>query len=340
MNIVISCCGTRNSTVRYFKEELHGKGEVIATDCSPLAPALYEADHCYVVPRIHEPGYLQELLSICRKHKADAILSLLDPELLLLAEHRKEFLDIGTMPVVSDLDAITTSFDKVQMNRWLEEHGFAALQTYVSLDAFKRACDRGKIDFPVFVKPRCGSGSVGAHLVFTMEELEYRSRQRDDLMIQEYVQGIEYAADAYSDMLSGQPVAFFLREKLRKRDGETDKCVSAVDDLLCEQVFRFIREFGLTGPLDLDVIHAKGLYYIIDVNPRFGGGYPVAFSHGINFFTMILKNLSGEKNAPTGLAYEPGVYSMKYYETMTRRDIAGPEKNACASGNPPGSKKE
>jgi carbamoyl-phosphate synthase large subunit len=336
LNIVISCCGTRNSVVRYFKQELDGKGEVIATDCSPLAPALYEADTSYVVSRILEPGYPEELLEICRRHRADAILSLLDPELLLLAEHREQFLDIGTLPVISPLSAIATSFDKVQMNSWMEEHGFPSLKTYLSMDAFQIDYQEKKIAFPVFIKPRCGSGSVGASVVFTMEELAYRTRQRDDLIIQEYVQGVEYSIDVYSDMISGEPAGFFLREKLRKRDGETDKCVSAVDDLLCAQVFRLIREFGLKGPLDFDVIRVGGLYYIIDVNPRFGGGYPVAFSHGINFFAMILKNLAGEKNPPAALAYEPGVYSMKYYETMTRRDMAGREKPACAPANPPG----
>lgn len=322
MNILISCCGTRNNIVRYFKKELDGKGTVIATDCSPLAPALYETDTRYVVPRIDSPDYLSELLSICRQHQVNAIISLLDPELLLLAEHRQEFLDAGVVPIISDLDAIHTSFDKLQMNTWLAGHGFPSLKTYLSIEKFIDDYNDSNIVFPVYTKPRCGSGSVDTHLVFSMEELVFRMKQRDDLLIQECVSGIEYAADVYSDMLSRKPVSFFLKQKLRKRDGETDKCVSAEDPLLQDQLFRFIEEFGLTGPLDFDVIHTSGRYYIIDVNPRFGGGYPIAYSHGINFFEMILNNLSGKENTFKLHAYEPGVYSMKYYETITRKDMA------------------
>ena len=322
LNIIISCCGTRNNIVRYFKRELNGKGTVIATDCSPLAPALYEADVSCVVSRIDSPAYINELLDLCRKHHVDAIISLLDPELLLLAEHRRQFLDIGVIPIVSGIHAIATSFDKFKMNIWLAEHGFPALKTYLSAEEFKMDHAKKNIEFPVYVKPRCGSGSVDTYMVFSMEELTFRIKQRNDFLIQECVTGIEYAADAYGDMLSHKPVSFFLKRKLRKRDGETDKCISAEDDSLRDQIFRFIEEFGLAGPLDFDVVHSNGLYYIIDVNPRFGGGYPIAFSHGINFFEMILNNLSGKANTFKNHAYEPGVYSMKYYETMTRKEMA------------------
>lgn len=322
MNILISCCGTRNNVVRYFKKELDGKGTVIATDCSPLAPALYEADISCVVSRIDSPAYINELLDLCRKHHVDAIISLLDPELLLLAEHRQKFLDIGVIPIVSDINTIATSFDKLKMNTWLAEHGFPSLKTYLSVENFIDDYNKSNIAFPVYTKPRCGSGSVDTHLVFSMEELLFRMKQRDDLLIQECVSGIEYAADVYSDILSRKPVSFFLKQKLRKRDGETDKSVSAEDHSLQDQLFRFIKEFGLVGPLDFDVIHTNGLYYIIDVNPRFGGGYPIAYSHGINFFEMIINNLSGKENTFKDHAYVPGVYSMKYYETMTRKDMA------------------
>ena len=120
MNILISCCGSRNGVVRFFKKELEGSGQVAAIDCSPLAPALYEADLRTVVSRIDSPDYIEELLSICRAWNIDGIISLLDPELLLLSEHSQDFLAIGTMPVVSSRDAVETSFDKYSMNEWMK----------------------------------------------------------------------------------------------------------------------------------------------------------------------------------------------------------------------------
>src|SRR5699024_6859389 len=112
MNILILSCGTRNKIVEYFKRELAGKGIVVATDSSKLAPALYEADKHYIVPRIDAEGYIEEILSICKENNIKAVLSLIDPELTLLAKYKQDFLDIGVIPIVSDLEAIELSFDK------------------------------------------------------------------------------------------------------------------------------------------------------------------------------------------------------------------------------------
>ena len=91
MNILILSVGTRNKIVQYFKRELNGDGFVIATDCSNIAPAIYEADRHYIVPRITEPGYIDRILDICRKENVNGVLSLIDPELSLLAENIKRF---------------------------------------------------------------------------------------------------------------------------------------------------------------------------------------------------------------------------------------------------------
>lgn len=87
MNILVLSAGTRNKNVQYFKRTLEDKGMVVATDMSELAPAIYEADKYYIVPRMSEPGYLDKILSICEKEHIDGVLSLIAPELSLLAEH-------------------------------------------------------------------------------------------------------------------------------------------------------------------------------------------------------------------------------------------------------------
>ncbi len=108
MNILILSAGTRNKVVQAFKTALHGKGRVIATDCSNLAPAIYEADAYYIVPRITEEGYIEKILDICRREQITGVFSLIDPELSLLAKERDRFLEIGTTPVVSDYDLVET----------------------------------------------------------------------------------------------------------------------------------------------------------------------------------------------------------------------------------------
>ena len=123
LNILILSCGTRNKIIQYFKKELQGRGLVIATDCSKLAPALYDADKYYIVPRMNEKGYLDLILKICKENNIKAVLSLIDPELSLLAEYKRDFLDIGAIPIISDYDIVEMCFDKYAMYKFFVQNG-------------------------------------------------------------------------------------------------------------------------------------------------------------------------------------------------------------------------
>lgn len=144
MNILILSAGTRNKVVQYFKKELGGGGRVIATDCSNLAPAVYEADKFYLVPRISEPGYLDVILDICKKEKIDGVFSLIDPELSLVAKEKEKFLAIGTCPVVSPYELVETCFDKNQMYRLLCRMGIPTGKCYVEKEEFYRDVEKGR----------------------------------------------------------------------------------------------------------------------------------------------------------------------------------------------------
>jgi len=230
MNVLILSCGTRNKIVQYFKKELAGKGLVMATDCSELAPALYEADKHFIVPRMDDEGYLDIILSICKEHAIKAVLSLIDPELSLLAKHKQEFLDIGTVPIVSDYETVEMCFDKYRMYQFLVQNGFKTIRSYVDKEVFYKDVNSGVIDYPVFVKPVRGSASINISKVGSREEIELLFSRFDNLMIQEFMDGTEYGADVYIDMISGEPVAIFTKEKIKMRAGETDKAVSVKDD--------------------------------------------------------------------------------------------------------------
>ena len=118
MNILILSCGTRNKIVQYFKKELDGIGKVFATDCSKLAPALYEADSFFIVPRIDDPKYIDNVLEICKTNEISAVFSLIDPEISLLAKHREKFIAIGTIPLVSSYSAPHTGHLSGGVSPW------------------------------------------------------------------------------------------------------------------------------------------------------------------------------------------------------------------------------
>lgn len=318
INILILSCGTRNKIVQYFKKELNGRGLVLATDSSNLAPALYEADRQFIVPRIDEEYYLEHILSICRENNVKAVFSLIDPELTILAQHKEEFLEIGTLPIFSDLDVIEMAFEKYKMFEFMVQNNFQTVKSYIDKNQFYADLENGEIQFPVFVKPVTGSASINISKVTTKEEIDILFSQFDNLMIQEFMDGAEYGADVYIDMISGEPVSIFIKEKLKMRAGETDKSVSIKDEKLFELIRSFVRKVGFRGIIDIDIFKVNGEYYISEVNPRFGGGFPHAYECGVNVPEMIINNIRGYRNLDVIGRYDEGVYMMKFNEIMLK----------------------
>lgn len=324
MNILILSAGTRNKIVQYFKQAVGAEGRVIATDCSNLAPAVYDADVFYLVPRITAPGYLEQILDICRKEQIDGVFSLIDPELSLLAKEKERFLEIGTTPVISPYELVETCFDKYRMYQLLSELGIPTGKCYMDVESFDRDKEAGKIDFPVFVKPVRGSASLNINKVTSEKELEVLFGLYDDLMIQEFMDGQEYGADVYIDMLSGKCTSIFVKKKIKMRAGETDKSVSVKIPALFELLQNFVEKCGFCGMIDIDIFEINGTFYISEVNPRFGGGYPHAYACGVDMPVQVLRNLAGEENSITIGDYQEGIGMMKYNEVAIR-DFNGTE---------------
>ena len=319
MNILLLSVGTRNKVVQYFKKALDGAGSVIVTDMSELAPAVYEADRFYQVPRITDEGYMDIILDICRKEQISGVLSLIDPELSLLAAHADEFAALGVKIIGSSYELCERALDKMEMFRWLEAHGYPCAKSYDHKEAFYADVEAGKICYPVFVKPIRGSASIAISKVYDRETVELLFSRTDGLMIQEYLDGQEIGADVYIDMVSGEVVSVFTKKKIVMRAGETDKAVSFKDPALFELIDRFARESGWSGQIDIDIFDVGGAYFISEVNPRFGGGYPHAYECGCDHMTLILNNLAGQANEKRIGQYEDNVYMMKYNEVAIKR---------------------
>ena len=318
INILILSAGTRNKVVQYFRKNLADKGSVIATDMSTLAPAIYEADKYYIVPPMSKPEYLGIILDICKKEKVSGVLSLIDPELSLLAEHKAEFEAVGTTVIGSSYELCEISLDKMQMYSWLVEHGYKCAKSYMDKEAFFKDVDAGLIQYPLFVKPARGSASISISKVYDRETVELLFAHEDGLMIQEYLDGQEIGADVYIDMVSHEVVSIFTKKKLKMRAGETDKAVSFKDEKLFALIERFVSEAGYIGQIDIDIFEVNGEYYISEVNPRFGGGYPHAYECGANHMALIANNLNGIPNSRQVGNYRDGIYMMKYNEIMIR----------------------
>ena len=314
MNFLILAAGTRNKIVQYFKRTFDGIGTVIATDASKLGPAIYDADKYYIVPSITSPAYIEYILEICEKEKINGILSLIDPELSLFAEHEADFKAVGVTVIGSSYELCEMSLDKMKMFRWLKEHSYNCAKSWTDKNAFYDAVEDKEVCYPVFVKPIRGSASIGISKVYDKETIDLLFSHEVGLMIQEFLDGQEIGADVYIDILSGEVVSVFTKIKLKMRAGETDKAISFKDQKLFTLIESFVREAGYRGQIDIDLFNVNGEYYISEVNPRFGGGYPHAHECGCNHMKLILNNLHGITNKKSIGAYQEGVYMMKYNE--------------------------
>jgi carbamoyl-phosphate synthase large subunit len=335
-NVLLTCAGRRNYLVHYFRSALGPQGSVFAADASENAPAMAEADQAFVVPSVHDPRYLDVVLEICREHDVHMIVSLNDLELPVLARARNRSLDHGIVPVVSSPHVIDTCFDKVKTATFLESIGVGTPATYSTLESAKEAIHDGVLQYPVVLKPRWGTASIGITFASDQEELAlgYRLLQRQlqrtilanvsqtDLMhsivIQERLQGDEFGLDVVND-LQGQYVATCARQKLSMRAGETDRAVTVVDDRLDRLGSTMGRALGHVGNLDCDVFIGPRGVFVLEMNPRFGGGYPFSHAAGVNLPAALLAWASGKPSRAEWLSLTPGVIAAKCDHVVVTR---------------------
>lgn len=322
MNILFTCAGRRTYLLKYFKENLSVGDRIIATDMQLSAPALQVADVKLQVPVVYDPSYIDITLDICKQHKVDALLCLNDLELPILAENKARFEEIGTKCIVSDPCVIDIAFDKFKTAQWVSGLGLNAPKTYVGLDAAKKAMATGEIAFPLFLKPRWGSGSIGLETVEDMEELDtvygllFKKIKKtilatasvgdEYILIQEKLTGKEFGLDIMND-LNGHNAGVSVKQKLAMRAGETDKAIT-VDLPEVRDMGRKIGEaLGHIGNLDVDIMQrANGDYCVLEFNPRFGGGYPFSYEAGVNMPKAIISWLKGETVDPSILVPQYG----------------------------------
>lgn len=312
-NILFCSCGRRAQLFKFLKDSLGDSCQIIATDNSSIAPALYEADKRYVVPRIDDPSYIGRILEICKENDVKAITTLIDPEIEILAKNRDLFLKEGILPLCPSKETAAYCFDKYAMFEHLKRNKINTVLTYDTMEHFMEGYQHGEIAFPVFIKPRTGSGSVGIHKVDSLEELKkFMDEGAFDYIIQEFMQGGDCDADVYIDCISHEPVAIFSKRKLETKIGGASKTISFKD----EKLFAFVKEvckvLELNGPVDMDLWYKDGEYYLSEINPRFGGAYLHAYGAGVDFFKLIQKNMIGEKNESIIGEYEEDVLMMMY----------------------------
>lgn len=316
-NLLFCSVGRRGRLLRNVKETIGKTGLLVGTDHQSTAPALQFCDRQYVVPRITEPGYIDVILDICRENDIKAVTTLIDPEIEILAANTERFREAGVIPLCPAPKSAIYCFNKYELFKYLTEKGIRTPLTFHDWDEFKSALADGRISFPVFMKPICGSGSEGAHKVHTLEQAEadWNSGEHD-YIIQELMTGGDCDADVYVDTISHKAVAAFSKRKIETRIGGASKTISFKDPKL----FAFIEEvcsvFEFNGPLDMDFFIKDGEYYLSEINPRFGGAYLHAYGAGVDFIKLIVNNINGIENPVNIGDYDDDVLMLMYDDVV------------------------
>lgn len=320
INMLFCSVGRRGKLLQNFRPLLNKNGgKLVVTDNNETAPALYFSDHQYLVPKITDENYINHILEICKKENIKAITTLIDPEISLLANNRAIFIEAGILPLCPSVHSAELCFDKYAMYQYLSEKGIKTTLTYDSLESFMRGLEKKEIQFPVFIKPRSGSGSVGAQKINSLEDLNKAlACTTDDYIIQELMEGDDIDVDVYVDCISQKPVSIFSKRKLETKIGGANKTISFKDQKLVEIVQDCLQHFEFYGPIDIDFFYCNGTYYLSEINPRFGGAYIHAFGAGVNFLDLIINNIQGIENKPHFLDYESDILMMMYDDIIIK----------------------
>jgi carbamoyl-phosphate synthase large subunit len=314
--------------INYFKEALNGRGKVFATDMQLTAPALVDADVAIQVPGIYEPNYIEVLKEILKKEKIDLVISLNDLELPILSQSKKELEQFGAKVVISSPEAITTSFDKWETFKFLENIGLKSPKTFIVLEKALLAIEKCELSFPVVIKPRWGSASIAVDFAENLNELKLAYQlqlirikrsilsnvSKEDIehsiLIQEKISGTEYGMDILNDF-DGKYQGTFVREKLSMRSGETDKAVSVFHEKFNELGRKIGTQLQHVGNLDCDVFEHNNELYVLELNPRFGGGYPFSHEAGMDTAGAYIAWMNGEMGIEKQNNYKEGVMFSK-----------------------------
>ena len=324
MNILLSCIGRRGYIADYFRAHMLSTDKIVGTSNSEWTEGFNACDVSVVMPDIASASYAESMLDLCDEYKISGILSFYDPDINVLSNYIEEFRARGVTPILPSREVNEICFDKYKTFLFLKSSGFATPETFLEQEKALRAIETGTLAFPVIVKPRYGFASINVFKARNPFELEVFFHADDNMIIQEMIHEEGYDFDLCCD-LRGRVLSVVPWRKICSRAGETDQSETCDMPEILSEGARLGQELGRrghVGPLDADVFLRDGEVVILEMNPRFGGGYPVSQLAGADFPGLIMEMIQGKAPEPRIGQQRIGTVMIKGYS------ITGGDKNA------------
>jgi carbamoyl-phosphate synthase large subunit len=316
VTVLISSAGRRVELLRGFRRALEAVGapdRVLATDCSWYSSAFHDADEAFLVPRLDDPEFAPRLLELCLKHDVDMLVPTIDTELPVWVAHRDQFAEIGTTIALSDGDVVAIAADKQRTQDWLVAHGFPTVEQTTPAAAL---ADPDVWTFPLMAKPRFGSAGLGVGLVRDGQELALvarRGHELGEIIVQRVAPGVEHTIDVLSDR-TGRCVCAVPRRRIEVRAGEVSKGVTvrsaALEDLAARMCEALPGAYGALN-VQMFVDDADDLA-VIEINARYGGGFPLSLAAGADFPRWMLEELRGLPSTAAPDGWRAGLVMLRY----------------------------
>jgi len=310
MNLLFSCVGKRGYIADYFRPHLKKGERIIGTSNSKWTPGFEHCDTNYILPDIVSPDYIPKVMEVCERERITGILSFFDPDVVTLSKYFDEFIAMGITPIVPRHEIAEICFDKYLTYQFFSENNFLTAKTFLNIeDAFK-SLTSGSLKYPLYVKPRRGYGSSLTFKARNQLELNAFYHYTPDMIIQEELTGEPFDFDILND-LNGNVISVVPWKKFKSRLGETEQAQTFKHQDVIDFGVKLGNKLGHIGPLDADLYLKDGKISVLEINLRFGGGYPVSHLAGAEFPAKIIAMLRGEEVKTDIGNFQHGIIMMK-----------------------------
>lgn len=331
VRLLLTCVGRRVELINAFRRaaaRLDLRLTIYGADVTWMSPAMHCVDRGQIIRPISGGHYIDDLLKVVRRHRITLLVPTIDPELPILAEAVERFAGIDCRVLVSSPSVVETCRDKLATYQILQRAGIDVPATWTWAEAMARK----KNHYPLFLKPRCGSAGVGGHIIQNAGELKTFGQRVSEAIVQEYVEGAEHTLDVYSGF-DGRPRCVVPRKRLEVRSGEVSKAVIVKDPAIMAVGTRVVEVLAACrGVVTVQcIVTDRGRVRVIEINPRFGGGVPLAIHAGADFPKWILMEMLGRSPRINPLGFRDDVAMLRYDESVfvphaSRREHSEPRR--------------
>jgi carbamoyl-phosphate synthase large subunit len=304
--VLFTCAGQRVDIVDAFRE---AGATTVAVDVNPLAPALYHADRYALVPRVGEPDYVPALRRIVDEHDVRLVVPLTDLDQVTLARRRDE---LGALVLLPDAETVERLADKYLAHLLFEDRGISSPPTWLPAEV------PDEVAFPVLVKARVGFGSRHIYRAANRGELGFFLRYTPvESIVQACLDGEEFSIDVFSD-LDGRCLNAIPRTMIESKGGESIKGMTIRDERLIELARDVAEKLRIVGPANIQCFRqSDGSHYVTDINPRFGGGFPLPLAAGGRYPELALALARGERPEPRLGDFREGIVMTRFFSDLS-----------------------